>query len=58
MPPDYPRGVELLRLPLTATAADVVHAHADRLEMAVGDAGVVLDIDDPQAYEQAFGVKP
>lgn len=49
---------ELLRLPLTATAADVVHAHADRLEMAVGDAGVVLDIDDPQAYEQAFGVKP
>jgi len=26
--------------------------------MAVGDAGVVLDIDDPQAYEQAFGVKP
>jgi molybdenum cofactor cytidylyltransferase len=49
---------ELRGLPLTATAADVVHAHDDRLEIEVGDAGIVDDIDDPEAYERTFGVKP
>jgi CTP:molybdopterin cytidylyltransferase MocA len=39
---------ELRALPLTATAADVVHAHEDRLEIEVGDAGIVDDIDDPR----------
>ena len=47
---------ELRALPLTATAADVVHAHEDRLEREVGDAGVVDDIDDAEAYERTFGV--
>ncbi|HJQ99757.1 MAG TPA: nucleotidyltransferase family protein [Candidatus Polarisedimenticolaceae bacterium] len=49
---------ELKALPLTATAADVVHAHDDLLEIEVGDAGIVDDIDDPEAYEKAFGAKP
>jgi CTP:molybdopterin cytidylyltransferase MocA len=49
---------ELGALPLTSTAADVVHAHEDRIELDVDDPGVTDDIDDPQTYEQAFGVKP
>ena len=49
---------ELRALPLTATAADVVHAHEDRIEIDVDDAGIVDDIDDAQAYERAFGAKP
>jgi CTP:molybdopterin cytidylyltransferase MocA len=49
---------ELRALPLTATAADVVHAHEDRIEIEVDDPGVTDDIDDAQAYDRAFGAKP
>lgn len=36
-------------------ARAVVHAHADRLELAVDDPGVVGDIDTPEDYRRAFG---
>ena len=44
---------ELLALPATAQARDVVHAHIDRTEYVdVGDSGILTDIDDPAAYRQ------
>jgi CTP:molybdopterin cytidylyltransferase MocA len=42
---------ELLALPPGAQAKEVVRRHADRtLFLDVGDAGVLSDIDDPEAY--------
>jgi len=39
-------------------ARAVVHAHDDRLELAVADRGVVEDIDTPEHYERLFGTHP
>jgi CTP:molybdopterin cytidylyltransferase MocA len=33
-------------------AAAVVHAHADRIELAVADRSVLLDVDTPEDYER------
>jgi CTP:molybdopterin cytidylyltransferase MocA len=35
----------------------VVHAHDDRVELAVDDRGVVLDIDTPEDYARHFKVR-
>jgi CTP:molybdopterin cytidylyltransferase MocA len=44
---------EILALPVTARASDVIHRHLDRaIMMEVRDWGVVEDIDDPAAYER------
>jgi CTP:molybdopterin cytidylyltransferase MocA len=44
---------ELLALPPTAEAREVVHAHVDRTEYVdVDDAGIFTDIDDPEAYRR------
>ena len=49
---------ELAAAPPEAGARAVVHAHTDRLELSVDDAGVTQDIDSPGDYERAFGVAP
>jgi CTP:molybdopterin cytidylyltransferase MocA len=36
-------------------ARGVVHAHDERIELAVADRGVVIDIDTPEDYARAFG---
>ena len=41
-----------------AGARAVVHAHQDRVELRVDDAGVTTGIDDADAYRRAFGVEP
>lgn len=42
---------ELLALPVTSKASDVVHAHVDRtVYVDVSDAGILTDVDDPAAY--------
>jgi molybdenum cofactor cytidylyltransferase len=42
---------EFLALPPEAQAKEVVHRHADRTHyMDTSDAGVLSDIDDPEAY--------
>ena len=47
---------ELLRAPETEGARAVVHAHEKSLEeVEVDDAGILTDIDTPQAYRKAFG---
>jgi len=47
---------ELLRAPESEGARAVVHAHEKTLvEVEVDDAGIVTDIDTPQAYRKAFG---
>jgi len=44
-------AAELLALPPTAEAREVVHAHVDRTEyVEVGDPGIFADVDDPEAY--------
>ena len=44
---------ELLALPLTAKASDVVHGHVDRTQyLDVDDPGVLVDVDDPAAYRR------
>ncbi len=44
---------ELLHLPPTAEAREIVHAHVDRTEyLDVEDAGIFADIDDPEAYRR------
>ena len=44
---------ELLALPPTAEARDVVHAHVERTEyLDVKDAGIFTDVDDPEAYRR------
>lgn len=43
---------EFLALPATAKASDVIHAHtSETVYLDVPDAGILTDIDDPQAYE-------
>jgi CTP:molybdopterin cytidylyltransferase MocA len=42
---------ELLALPVTAQARDVIHRHrASTLYVAVDDAGIVTDVDTPEEY--------
>jgi molybdenum cofactor cytidylyltransferase len=44
---------ELLALPPTGQARDVVHAHRDRTQYVdVDDPGIFADIDDPEAYRR------
>jgi molybdenum cofactor cytidylyltransferase len=46
-------AVELLALPPTAEAREIVHAHVDRTEYVdVEDAGIFADVDDPEAYRR------
>ena len=46
-------GDELLRLPVTASAKNVIHAHlAQAVLVPVTDRRTVDDIDDPEAYRQ------
>jgi molybdenum cofactor cytidylyltransferase len=50
---------ELMAAPASRGARAVVRAHAsDRIEVPVGDPGVVADIDTKEAYEAAFGKPP
>jgi len=47
---------ELLALPATGKASDVIRAHADHtLFFDTDDAGVLTDVDDPAAYRQLIG---
>jgi molybdenum cofactor cytidylyltransferase len=47
---------ELLALPPTAQAREVIRGHADRtLFLEVDDAGVLTDVDDPAAYRELTG---
>lgn len=47
---------EILSAPDATGARHVVAAHAsDRIEIEVADAGILADIDTPEAYEEAFG---
>jgi molybdenum cofactor cytidylyltransferase len=48
---------ELYAADRTRGAAAVVHAHADRVELAVDDPGVVSDIDTPEDYAKHFKVQ-
>lgn len=49
---------EFLALPADGAARDVVHAHAAETEfLDVGDAGILADIDDPEAYRALVGAK-
>ena len=46
-------AAELLALPPTGEAREVVHAHVDRTEYVdVEDPGIFADVDDPEAYRQ------
>jgi molybdenum cofactor cytidylyltransferase len=45
---------ELLRADPREGARAVVHAHDDRLELAVPDPGVVTDVDTPEEYGQVL----
>ncbi|HSP67050.1 MAG TPA: NTP transferase domain-containing protein, partial [Bryobacteraceae bacterium] len=46
-------AAELLALPATAEARNVVHAHVDRTQYVdVEDAGIFADVDDPEAYRR------
>jgi molybdenum cofactor cytidylyltransferase len=48
-----PIAQEILALPPTAQARDVVHRHVpDTVYVDVDDAGILADIDDPAAYRQ------
>lgn len=47
---------ELFTADVTRGAAAVVHAHEDRLELAVADRGVLHDIDTPEDYARVIGV--
>jgi len=48
-----PIAAELLALPSTAEARDVVHAHVDRTRYVdVEDTGIFADVDDPEAYRR------
>ena len=47
---------ELLALPPTAQAREVIRGHADRtLFVDLDDAGVLTDVDDPAAYRELTG---
>ena len=44
---------ELLALPPTGQARDVVHGHVDRTQYVdVDDPGILVDVDDPAAYRR------
>ena len=46
-------AAELLALPSTAEAREVVHAHVNQTEYVdVNDAGIFTDVDDPEAYRR------
>jgi CTP:molybdopterin cytidylyltransferase MocA len=46
-------ATELLALPATAEAREVVHAHVDHTQYVdVEDAGIFADVDDPEAYRR------
>ena len=46
-------AAELLALPVTAEARDVVHAHVNRTRYVdVEDEGIFADVDDPEAYRR------
>jgi len=46
-------AAEILALPSTAEAREVVHAHVDRTQYVdVDDSGIFTDVDDPEAYRQ------
>jgi len=46
-------AAELLALPPTAAASEVVHAHVDRTGYVdVDDPGIFTDVDDPEAYRR------
>jgi CTP:molybdopterin cytidylyltransferase MocA len=49
---------ELLSADPAVGARAVVHAHADRLELAVPDPGVGADVDTPEDYRRIFGRDP
>jgi molybdenum cofactor cytidylyltransferase len=50
---------ELLALPLSAQARDVIHAHLSEAELvAVDDPAVTTDIDDPAAYAELVAQRP
>jgi len=46
---------ELLGADPSGGARTVVHAHDDRLELAVADCGVIENIDTPEDYARVFG---
>ena len=47
---------EFLSLPATGQARDVVHRYVDRTRYVdVGDAGVLTDVDDAEAYQRLAG---
>ncbi len=49
-------AAELLALPATAQARDVVHRHVpDTLYLDVEDPGILTDIDDPERYRRLAG---
>jgi len=46
-------AADILALPATSEAREVVHAHVDRTEyLDVDDSGIFADVDDPEAYRQ------
>lgn len=46
-------AAEILALPATAEAREVVHAHVDLTQYVdVNDSGIFTDVDDPEAYRQ------
>jgi molybdenum cofactor cytidylyltransferase len=46
-------AAELLALPATTEAREVVHAHVDRTRYVdVDDSGIFADVDDPEAYRR------
>jgi molybdenum cofactor cytidylyltransferase len=54
-----PLIAELLALPATAQARDVIHRHlSEALLVEVDDAAVSIDIDDPTAYAELLAHRP
>ncbi len=50
---------DLLALPPTARASDVIHNHiAETLYVAVDDPAIVFDVDDPTAYAELLAQHP
>jgi molybdenum cofactor cytidylyltransferase len=54
-----PLIAELLALPTTAQARDVIHRHLSQADFVeVDDSGVTADIDDPTAYAELLAHRP
>ena len=50
-------AAEILALPSTAQARDVIHKHVpDTLYIDVDDPGILTDVDDPERYRRLAGV--